>query len=1008
MSEMQRLFILRGSRGARRLNLLLTFALLAGVLSGARAAHVAAMPQVTGTATSTVLPCLAVGPDYLGADHPSPYAVEQELWLNWTGTITSARVIGYEFNAGGSYGRFIYVNGTQVGQATGQAGGEPMCRGFEGRQPQTWPITNPDILAQGRNVVRITLDPTLLDKSWGLSRVQIEVSGTGVDGRHYSQVSVPSTYFDNWAGYANEGTYTQIMQPQGYNPDTPTPLLIGIHGYGDSGLDIMLDYHDAAAAHGWLVAAGDLHGEVFSNYYEVNPTTYKLRPQTGKRVLSARAAQQDIADILGYMRSHYNVDPTRIYLAGYSMGGITTLVVGARFADTFAAVVDDSGPTDLAWWDYESVNSPDPINQIKSYHIRTETGTYLEPTHVTAQKRLPTDYPFEYERRSALNYAANYKHTPLLIMHPASDTKVPPHHAEDMYLNVLQYAPDHLERLYFPGDHGSRIADYGNYTVNWLSQFQRPESTAPQDLSFAADTQQLSLSDGTYTHFWMSVRPAVTDANAAHWVRVNRATFNRDGRFIQADVENLRPLTGDPNALGVPAPKDDALQVTLTFDLARVGLPASGAYTVERVGKDDGSFGQTLATPSGGKLSVTVPVGAHIVRVTAGDRPPVTQVLTLRQGLDGYTGVQDTYLSSWMPENNYAASASLSLYHLKQTGAEFAPGLSPLLKFDLARLPAGAYLRFAVLGVHISQPSNANLTAGVYGVNRAWKVAEATWNRASASVNWTQPGAENAPLDRAAAPVDARTLYASTDVTARYGFDVTSLVAGWLAAPATNQGVLLRSDPIDGLAYLQTTGATLGASETSDAAKRPFLTLIYTLEQPTATPTATATVTATPTHTATATATATVTPTPTSTATATATPTPVAGQITGVVFVDNNRNGLLDNGEAGLAGRLVQLWQDGTLHDNVTTDAGGQFTFGEVPPGEWQVLASVPAHYDVTTGANPVDVFVSVGAKIGVKFGVIQALTATPTLTATATATPTPTVTPKLRHFYLPAVLAGS
>ena len=134
----------------------------------------------------------------------------------------------------------------------------------------------------------------------------------------------------------------------------------------------------------------------------------------------------------------------------------------------------------------------------------------------------------------------------------------------------------------------------------------------------------------------MSVQPTVADANAAHFLRVNWATYNRDGQFIEADLENLRPLTGDPTRLGVPAPTDDALKVNLTFDLARVGLPTSGTYTVERLDKDQGAFTQEFATAAAGKVSVLVPRGAFILRLTAGNQPPPTQVLKLRQGLDGY------------------------------------------------------------------------------------------------------------------------------------------------------------------------------------------------------------------------------------------------------------------------------------------------------------------------------------------------------------------------------------
>ena len=1002
-----------------RLNILLIIVMVTGALAAGLGWRVNAAPAAPGTASSMVIPCIAVGPDYLGPDYPTPYDVSASTWLYFNGTITSARLIAYEFNAGGTYGRFIYVNGTKIGSATGTRGSEPMCRGFEGQQPLSWNIP-PNLITPGQNVIRLTIDPAqTADLSWGLSRVQIEVTGVDVDGRHYKQVTVPSTYVNNWAGYASEGTYTQIMEPQGYNASQPTPLLIAVHGYLDSGQNIMWDFHNAANTKGWLMAAGDLHGEVYSSYYENSPLTYDLRAATGKRVLSARAAQQDIIDILNYMRAHYNVDPTRIYLAGYSMGGITTLVTAARLADTFAAVVDDSGPTDLAQWHDENAVSSDSYLRYKALQIRTETGTYDSSTHYSLQPRYPTDYPFEYERRSALNYAANFKHLPLLIMYPASDTKVPIHHSKDMYLDVLQSSPDRVEIVSFPGDHGDRIQDYGNYTVNWLSQFTRPVGDAPQEIAFTADTQKIGLAGGSYVHFWMSVQPTVLDANATHFVRVNRATYHRDSGYIEADVENLRPLTGDPRALGVPAPTDDALKVNLTFDLARVGLPTSGAYTIEQVDKDGGAFTQTTATAADGKVVVLVPRGSFILRLTAGDKPPVTQVLKLRQGLDGYAGTQDTYLSSWNPDLNFSTSASLSMRIENE-----APLHNPALKFDLSRLPSGAYVRYAVLTMKVATVPSVAIPAQVYAINRPWKVNEATWNRASTGVLWAMPGAEGAPADRSDQPNDTRTIYPNTTIADRYGFDVTDIVAGWLANPGTNQGFLIHSDPVDGIYLNRNTGMTWNAAEASVQDRRPELTLIYTQEQPTPTPTMTPTITPTATHTPTATASATPTQTPT------ATPTPEAGAITGYVFLDSNLDGTRSPDEMGAPGKLVQLWQNGAVADSAITGTQGEFAFSHVSPGMWRVLLNLPGSYHVTTGANPTDVLVTAGVTLTLDYGIAPALTATatptmtytptqtstPTATSTDTPTSTPTMTPTSsptttsarRRAYLPLVLISN
>jgi len=994
-------------RGVRRAWLMpgLLLSIIISLL-GIPAWYAAATPAASGAASSTVIPCLPVGPEFLGSDAANPYMMEQEVWLYWTGPVTSARLVGYEFSSSvqGTYGRSIYVNGTKVGGSAGKASDQTRCGGFNDPQ-QSWIIPDPAILNYGRNVVTVMLDPAVSDKGWGLSRVQIEVNGATLTGPRYRQVTIPSTYFNNWANYGNEGTWAHIMEPRGYNPATPAPLLITAHGFGSNGLEVMLDYDDAADARGWLVASADLHGEVWEANYELDPITHEPRFGTvGRRTMGSRASQWDILDTVNYMQANYNVDPARIYLVGHSMGGLTALLTGARWADRFAAVVSDSGPTDLIKWEDET--NPDPLdlgstpNASINYAIRTETGTYSEPTHYPGQKRVPTDYPFEYQRRSPVEFAANFKHLPLLMLHPASDHKVHRHHPEDLYLLAQQYAPEHVERVYFPGVHGDRIADFANYTLDWLGQFTRPPADAPRELSFATDWSG--------AHFWLDVKLSADVLREAHWVRVHRATYNPFGRVVEADIENRRPLTGDYlNGLGVYPPQN--LAVTLTFDVARMGLPASGPYTVELVNKDDGTFTRLpIANAAGGKVAASVPAGAYIVRITAGDRPPATQVLTLRQGTSGYTGAQDTYLSSWLPDANNAGSQGLYLYHNK----EGSPILSPALKFDLSPLPAGAYLRYAVLSVRVSQTPDAGKPwftqpMSAHALNRPWQVSEATWNRAAAGVSWAVPGAEGVPQDRAAAATDAAAIYADGSITTRYGFDLTGLVRGWLANPGSNQGVLLRSDPVDGLSYTQAAGSTLGSSEAPDSSKRPFLTLIYTLEQPTATPSPTSSPTAT------YTATPTSSPTPTHTLTPTATATPIAGQIAGAIFMDGNRNGRQDTGEEGLAGRLVQLWQGGVLQDNATTNAAGQYSFPEVAPGDWQVLASVPANYVVTTGANPATVRVTVANTVRADFGIALPPTVTPTatvtLTPTATVTGTRTATSTPRHrTYLPLITADN
>lgn len=111
------------------------------------------------------------------------------------------------------------------------------------------------------------------------------------------------------------------------------------------------------------------------------------------------------------------------------------------------------------------------------------------------------------------------------------------------------------------------------------------------------------------------------------------------------------------------------------------------------------------------------------------------------------------------------------------------------------------------------------------------------------------------------------------------------------------------------------------------------------------------------------------------------------GSIAGTVFVDANGNGARDPGEAGLAG--VQVYLDANNNGKldpgetvVSTDAAGNYLFGNLPPGNYTVREVVPAGYArlapgngqfavtvgpgaASTGDNFADVPVEIAAPVG-------------------------------------------
>jgi serine-aspartate repeat-containing protein C/D/E len=67
------------------------------------------------------------------------------------------------------------------------------------------------------------------------------------------------------------------------------------------------------------------------------------------------------------------------------------------------------------------------------------------------------------------------------------------------------------------------------------------------------------------------------------------------------------------------------------------------------------------------------------------------------------------------------------------------------------------------------------------------------------------------------------------------------------------------------------------------------------------------------------------------------------------VWNDENGNGIQDDGEAGIAGVVVELRdKDGVLIARTTTDSNGLYRFENVAPGTYTVTFKAPSGFDFT------------------------------------------------------------
>ncbi len=632
--------------------------------------------------------------------------------------------------------------------------------------------------------------------------------------------------------------------------------------------------------------------------------------------LASRASQRDILDTIQWVRARYNVDHNRIYISGTSMGGQIALVTAAKNPGLFAAVASDRGPTDLARWYDES----QPWRQSL---ISQEVGG--PPGSSTW---------FEYQRRSPLSFARNFSMTPLILYHATGDTTVLPRHAQDMVDAIRAAYPNAPVTLVtFPGNHTTPLPGGKEAVIQWLGSHVRGGPPAAID----------AITDTSTTIWWADIGQHGT---APRWTTVTGTAANGSATIKPADAVGL----------------------DVALDVASLGMPQA-RFVVEDLAVDQATFSAQAVDAVNGRVVTALGAGAHRVTVYPGQAPLPMATITLQEGINGYAGTRDTFVDGWNPDTGNGGAAQVRVR---------SPNVrNGLIRFDLGSVPPQALangVHGAALSLYTGSRTNNNSSEiKAYLLNRSWAEGQATWLQAAAGQPWSQPGANGVPGDRQGTPLASRLL--EQDYF-RWGLDVTDSVAGWLAAPASNNGLLLRSTDPD-VEY------TVASRENATVSQRPRLLIVYPLAAPTSTPTPTPINTPTPTTTPTPTMTPTATPTrtpsptatatPTSTATPTATPSPTApaGGIQGVVWHDANWNQVRDPGEPGVPAAQVALLEAGVTLAQTASAADGSFGFaGLAVDRYYTVVQTPPRAYTPTTPGQRV-VLVTAGVQIQADFGLV-------------------------------------
>jgi polyhydroxybutyrate depolymerase len=126
-----------------------------------------------------------------------------------------------------------------------------------------------------------------------------------------------------------------LYVPESYDPSTPTPLVISLHGFAEWPAHQMelSGWNSLAEENGFIVVYPS--GSDF-------PKRWVLSSEAGAPTCPLLDVQF-ISDLIDQLESEYNIDPARIYANGLSNGGSMSALLACELSERIAAIGSVSG-----------------------------------------------------------------------------------------------------------------------------------------------------------------------------------------------------------------------------------------------------------------------------------------------------------------------------------------------------------------------------------------------------------------------------------------------------------------------------------------------------------------------------------------------------------------------------------------------------------------------------------------------------------------------------------------
>ncbi|MBD3241965.1 MAG: prolyl oligopeptidase family serine peptidase [Chitinivibrionales bacterium] len=182
------------------------------------------------------------------------------------------------------------------------------------------------------------------------------------------------------------------MQPAlFYDSETPhhKPLLLVLHSWSADYLQhFSIPYGVWAVENDWVFIHPDYRG-----------------PYTNPNATASELAVRDVLDAVEYARAHARVDDSRIYITGFSGGGMMTLVMVGRYPRIWAGAAAWVPVYDLVDWYRQTKGAP---HDYSDYIERSCGGPPLPgtPAEDECRKRSPVKYLRRARRKRVQVYIA--------------------------------------------------------------------------------------------------------------------------------------------------------------------------------------------------------------------------------------------------------------------------------------------------------------------------------------------------------------------------------------------------------------------------------------------------------------------------------------------------------------------------------------------------------------------------------------------------------------------------